>query len=73
MKKTILFIFISLCCISVFSEVRGNGTGAGSNIVLKPKNNPHTEVNIPADMPDVFYNSEAGTITIVDYAHANLN
>ena len=30
---------------------------------------PHTEVNIPADMPDVFYNNVSGTITIVDYAN----
>lgn len=29
----------------------------------------HTEVNIPADMPDVYYDSELGVITIVDYAN----
>ena len=30
---------------------------------------PHTEVNIPADMPDVYYNSELDVINIVDYAN----
>ena len=30
---------------------------------------PHSEWNIPADMPDVYYNSELGVITIVDYAN----
>ena len=30
---------------------------------------PHNEVNIPADMPDVFYNSQTDIITIVDYAN----
>lgn len=29
----------------------------------------HTEVNPPADMPDVYYDSELGVITIVDYAN----
>ena len=36
----------------------------------KSNNNTHTEVNIPADMPDVYYNSELGVITIVDYVNA---
>ena len=30
---------------------------------------PHIEVNPPADMPDVYYNSELDVITIVDYAN----
>ena len=30
---------------------------------------PHNEWNIPADMPDVYYNYVSGTITIVDYAN----
>ncbi len=43
---------------------------AGDNhVVLQPGNNPHTETGIPADMPDVYYDSELGVITIVDYAN----
>ena len=30
---------------------------------------PHSEWSIPADMPDVYYNSELDVITIVDYAN----
>jgi hypothetical protein len=35
-----------------------------------PTTNGHDNLgwNIPADMPDVYYNSELGVITIVDYA-----
>jgi hypothetical protein len=39
----------------------------------KSNNNPHSEWNIPADMPDVYYNYVSGTITIVDYANVTYN
>ena len=69
MIKTIIYIIISLSWISAFSYESGFGSRGEKDIVLQPKNHPHNEVNIPADMPGVFYNSEAGTITIVDYAY----
>ena len=36
-----------------------------------PSTNGHnsSQVDIPADMPDVYYDSELGVITIVDYAN----
>ena len=68
MKKTIIYIIISLCWFSVSSMKSGFGSRAEKDIVLHPTNHPHTEVNPPADMPDVYYNSELGVITIVDYA-----
>lgn len=70
MKKTIIYIIISLCWFSVSSMKSGFGSRAEKDIVLHPTNHPHTEVNPPADMPDVYYNSELGVITIVDYANA---
>lgn len=70
MKKTILLAIISLCWISVFSEVVEHGFRAEKDIVLHPTNHPHTEVNPPADMPDVYYNNVSGIITIVDYVNA---
>lgn len=65
MKKKLILI---LCAIPVIalSNVNRNPTG----VVIDIKNKPtHTEVNIPADMPDVYYDSELGVITIVDYAN----
>ena len=64
MKKTIIYIIISLCWFSVSSMKSGFGSRAEKDIVLHPTNHPHTEVNPPADMPDVYYNSELGVITI---------
>ena len=69
MKKIFLFIIIALCCSS-FSEVKNNGSRPDKDIVMHPKNHPHTEVSPPADMPDVYYDSELGVITIVDYVNA---
>ncbi len=69
MIKTIIYIIISLSCISAFSYESGFGSRGEKDIVLQPKNHPHTEVNIPADMPDVYYDSQNGVITIVDYAN----
>ena len=38
-------------------------------VVLTPSKPTHSQWNIPADMPDVYYDSELGVITIVDYAN----
>ena len=45
-----------------------NGSPDGTHVEMKSKL-PHLEWNIPADMPDVYYNDVSGTITIVDYAN----
>ena len=44
------------------------GTPAYIHIVIRGTAS-HSEWNIPADMPDVYYNSELDVITIVDYAN----
>lgn len=46
--------------------------GVATQVQMEPKHHGgnHTEVNPPADMPDVYYNSELDVITIVDYANA---
>ncbi len=46
-----------------------NQTPTTVHVQLKDKV-PHTEWNIPADMPDVYYDSVNGEITIVDYVNA---
>ena len=66
MKKFLIIIITLFIVIPVYGIIEG--TPAYTHISLNLKKH-HTEVNIPADMPDVFYNSEAGTITIVDYAN----
>ncbi len=40
-----------------------------NQVIINAKNH-HTEWNIPADMPDVYYNYVTGIITIVDYVNA---
>ena len=39
-----------------------------NQVVIRVKKH-YNEWNIPADMPDVYYNNVSGTITIVDYAN----
>lgn len=46
-----------------------NGSPSESRLEIKIPA-PHSEWNIPADMPDVYYNYVTGIITIVDYVNA---
>lgn len=68
MKKILISIIALFIVIPVYGIIEG--TPAYNQIFLKDKKNHFTQWDIPADMPDVYYNSEAGTITIVDYANA---
>ena len=64
----IIFVTFTFNCIKA-EEV---GKGPGQQVVISSKDNTHGHDhnwNIPADMPDVFYNNVSGTITIVDYAN----
>ena len=65
MKKQLAFILF-LLPLMAFAYIDRNPTQVHIDIKNKP---PHTEWNIPADMPDVYYNDVSGTITIVDYAN----
>ena len=66
MNKKILFSFALLLFItSASADIKDYNQ---QQIEIKRKKLPHTEVNPPADMPDVYYDSELGVITIVDYA-----
>ena len=55
----------------MFSAIAEIMYGEASQIQMEPKHHAghHTEVNPPADMPDVYYNSELDVVTIVDYAN----
>ena len=65
--------FLSIILI-LFAAVSANSivlSPAQQQVDLREKGQtvPHTQWNIPADMPDVYYNNMSGTITIVDYAN----
>jgi hypothetical protein len=66
MKKFLITIITLFIVIPVYGIIEG--TPAYTHISLNLKKH-HTEVNIPADMPDVYYDSQNGVITIVDYAN----
>ena len=66
MNKTIFNLFFVLLSLPALAEINKSPT----TVQVKINNvNHHTEVNPPADMPDVYYNSELDVITIVDYAN----
>ena len=66
MKKSIFTILVFLySMISAFAGVKDYHE---LQIEMKDQKQNHTEVNPPADMPDVYYNSELDVVTIVDYA-----
>lgn len=67
MNKKILFSFALLLFITSASADIKDYNQQQIEIVDKKH---HFEVNIPADMPDVYYNSELGVVTIVDYVNA---
>ena len=66
MKKSMI-ITISFMCffVSTYADIKDYNQ---QQIEIVDKKH-HFEVNPPADMPDVYYNSELGVITIVDYAN----
>ena len=66
MNKTILNLLFALFALPVLAEI--NGSPSTTQVIIKDKKH-FTEVNPPADMPDVYYNSELGVITIVDYVN----
>lgn len=67
MKKLIITTIALFLALPIIGNIKD--TPEYTNIVIKDKNHNHTQWNIPADMPDVYYNSELGVITIVDYAN----
>ena len=59
MKKYLLFVFVLFICHAI-------ANGAPDEIVLRDVNhqNDHVEHNIPADQPDVYYDTDNQTIII---------
>ncbi len=64
--KPILFITTVLFFLSAQANITNYNE---QQVIIKDKKQNHTEWSIPADMPDVYYNSQTGVITIVDYAN----
>lgn len=64
--KILIAIISCFVPIMAFAFVERNPTQVHIDIKNKPH---HTEWNIPADMPDVYYDSQLDVITIVDYAN----
>ena len=71
MMKRKLALIVSVMTFTAFAYVNRNP--ADVHVKIKDKEQNHTEVNPPADMPDVYYDSELGVITIVDYANVTYN
>lgn len=67
--RLILTVLLSLFTMSNLAFERPTPNEQQVQMKKKSNNNPHSEWNIPADMPDVYYNYVSGTITIVDYAN----
>ena len=67
MNKFFFNLFFVLLSIPVLAEI--DGTPTENQLRIKGKYS-HNEWNIPADMPDVYYNYVTGIITIVDYVTA---
>lgn len=71
--KKILFAFSAFFIFNCISaEVTDKGQEQQVVISSKTHTNGqnHSQWNIPADMPDVYYNNVTGIITIVDYVNA---
>ncbi len=67
MKKPLAFI---LCMVPIMAFAYIDRNPADVHVEIREKKHNHTEWNIPADMPDVYYNNVTGIITIVDYVSA---
>ena len=68
MKKNsiILIVLLFIFTSALADEIKNH---QAEQVIMKGKL-PHSEWNIPADMPDVYYDSVNGEITIVDYVNA---
>ena len=65
--KLKLLLFLSVVLLSSFNFDRGRKEQVPLSV---PNSNGHDHNwDIPADMPDVYYDSQNGVITIVDYAN----
>ncbi len=64
--KILIAIISCFVPIMAFSYVDRSPTEVVIDVKSKP---PHSEWSVPADMPDVYYDSQLGVITIVDYAN----
>ena len=64
----------SICALVAFVALSSfiNGDPLVQIPMEKPTTNghDHSQWDIPADMPDVYYNNVSGIITIVDYVNA---
>ena len=67
MKKSALFTVILL---SIFTSVHADIRDYYEQQIEMKGKTHFSEWNIPADMPDVYYNNVSGIITIVDYVNA---
>ncbi len=65
MNKIILNLLFALLALPVSAEIKGSPST--TQVIIRNKLH-FNEVSPPADMPDVYYNSELDVITIVDYA-----
>ena len=65
--KPILIITTVLFFLSAQADITNYNE---QQVIIKDKKTNHNEWNIPADMPDVYYNYVSGIITIVDYVNA---
>lgn len=66
MKK---ILTVSIAFIAFFSTTLADSRNHQEQQIEVKQKKHHTEVNPPADMPDVYYNCELGVVTIVDYAN----
>ena len=67
MNKILLTLIFVLLSLSGLADIKGSPSESRLEIKIPT---PHSEWNIPADMPDVYYNYATGIITIVDYVNA---
>ena len=65
-KSSLITVILLFIFISVHADIRGHHE---QQIEIRDNKHSHNEWNIPADMPDVYYDNQLGVITIVDYAN----
>ena len=67
MNKIILNLLFALLALPMSAEIKGSPST--TQVIIRDKLH-FNEVNLPADMPDVYYDCELDIITIVDYVNA---
>lgn len=65
-KSMIIIISFMFFFVSIYADIKDYYQ---QQIEIKDKKNHFTQWDIPADMPDVYYDDLNGVITIVDYAN----